>query len=72
MTDAIRSIACVKIDCILLRAFSGLCHRLPHVTCACKEFGETVWMEDVAARKTKSPCVGKGRVGAAVPRALRP
>lgn len=37
-----------------------------------EESGDTVLMEDVAACKTKSPCAGKGRVGAAVPRARRP
>lgn len=63
MTDAMRSIACVKIDCILLRAFSGLRHGLPYITCACEEFGDAVLMEDAAARRTKSPCAGEGARG---------
>lgn len=72
MTDAMRSIACVKMDCILLRAFPGLCHGSPRVTCTHEEFGDRVWLGGVSGCQTKSPCPGKGRVGAAVPRALRP
>lgn len=67
-----RSIASVKMDCILLRAFPGLCHGSPHVTCAREEFGDRVWLGGVFGCQTKSPCLGKGRVGAAVPRARRP
>lgn len=72
MTDAMGSIACVKMDCILLRAFPGLCHGSPRVTCAREEFEDRVWLGGVFGCKTKSPCLGKGRVGAVVPRVRRP
>lgn len=54
-----RSIACVKMDCILLRAFPGLCHGSPRVTCACQEFGDRAWLGGVSGCKTKWPCPGK-------------
>lgn len=54
MTDATRSIARVKTDSVLLRAFPGLCRSL---LCARKEFGDRVWMGDVAQHVKQSRLV---------------